>query len=149
MYDAVEEMAELKNKSWAYIEKAEARRERPNWDEYYLGIARAVSRRGECLRRRVGAVIVRDYSIVSTGYNGAPAGEVSCLQGGCPRAVSDATPGTDYAAYGCVAIHAEANAIIRAGRDRCLGATIYVTSKPCDMCEPLIKAAGIERVIYG
>jgi dCMP deaminase len=121
---------------------------RPTPDEYYLGIAEAVSKRAECSRRLVGAIVVRDHTIVSTGYNGAPAGERSCLDGACPRATSNAEPGTGYAASGCVAIHAEANAIIRAGRDRCLGATIYVNQPPCDLCSALIKAAGIARVVY-
>ena len=137
------------NTSWAKVFEAEKQKlVRPDWDTYYLGIAKAVAARGECTRRRVGAVIVRDHTIISTGYNGAPAGETSCLQGGCPRALSGATPGRDYAASGCVAIHAEANAIIRAGRERCLGATIYVTAPPCELCAPLIKAAGIERVVH-
>lgn len=122
--------------------------ERPDWDTYYLGIAEAVSKRGECIRRQVGAVIVREHSIVSTGYNGAPAGEVSCLDNGCPRAFSNARPGTGYAASGCRAIHAETNAIIRAGRERCIGATIYVTAQPCDLCAPLVAAAGITRVVW-
>lgn len=121
---------------------------RPDWDEYYLGIADAVSARGECLRRRVGAVIVRDHSIVSTGYNGAPAGEPSCLEGACPRANSGVRPGSGYSESGCRAIHAESNAIIRAGLDRCLGATIYITDEPCDLCTPLIQAAGITRVVF-
>lgn len=122
--------------------------ERPDWDTYYLNIAEAVSRRAECTRRKVGAVIVRDHSIVATGYNGAPSGFRSCLDGACPRAHSSASPGTDYAISGCTAIHAETNAIIRAGRERTLGATIYITHKPCDLCTPLIEAAGIARIVH-
>lgn len=121
---------------------------RPNWTDYYLGIAAAVAKRGECTRRQVGAVIVKDHTIVATGYNGAPPGQASCLDGGCPRAFTDATPGTGYAATGCTAVHAEANAIIRAGRDRCIGATLYVTCEPCDLCSPLLDAAGIARTIW-
>ena len=121
---------------------------RPSWDSYYLGIAEAVSKRGECTRRQVGAVIVKNHTIVSTGYNGSAPGEKSCLDGHCPRASSNAAPGVGYAASGCTVIHAEANAVIRAGRDRCLGAAIYITDEPCELCAPLIKAAGIERVIY-
>jgi dCMP deaminase len=117
---------------------------RPGVDAYYLGIAEAVGARAECVRRKVGAVIVKDHTIVATGYNGAPPGWPSCLSGACPRAKSRATPGTGYAASGCAAIHAEVNAIIRAGRDRCIGATLYVTSDPCDLCTPLIAAAGID-----
>lgn len=120
---------------------------RPNVDEYYLGIAAAVAARGECTRRRVGAVIVRDQTIVGTGYNGAPPGEKSCLDGACPRAVAFAPRGSGYAESGCVVIHAETNAIIRAGRDRCVGATLYVSSEVCEMCRPLIRAAGIIRVV--
>ena len=121
---------------------------RPTFDEYYLGIAQAVAARGECVRRRVGAVIVSGGdTIVATGYNGAPPGEPSCLDGACPRATRHVLAGTGYADTGCHAIHAEANAIIRAGRERCLGATIYVTDEPCDLCAPLIRAAGIARVV--
>lgn len=122
---------------------------RPTWNEYYLGIAESVSKRGECTRRQVGAVIVKDHTIVSTGYNGSPPGRASCLEGHCPRATNpDAEPGTGYSSSGCVAIHAEANAIMRAGRERCVGATIYINTVPCDLCMPLIEAAGIERMIY-
>lgn len=120
---------------------------RPTVDEYYLGIAQAVAARGECTRRQVGAVIVRDQTIVGTGYNGAPPGEPSCLDGACPRAASGAEAGSGYAESGCVAIHAETNAIIRAGRERCLGATLYVTSPCCVLCAPLVRAAGIARVV--
>lgn len=122
---------------------------RPSVDDYYLGIAAAVAARAECSRRQVGAVIVRDSTIVGTGFNGAPPGELSCLDGACPRAraFGAITPGTGYAASGCTAIHAESNAIIRAGRDRCLGATLYVTHECCDLCAPLVRAAGIARVV--
>lgn len=121
---------------------------RPDWDKYYLGIADAVSKRGECKRRQVGAVIVKNHTIVSTGYNGFPPKVSSCLDGHCPRAESNAKPGTGYGESGCGAIHAEANAIIRAGRDRCIDATIYVTDEPCVLCGPLIAAAGITTIIY-
>jgi len=121
---------------------------RPTFDEYYLGIAEAVSKRGECSRRQVGAVIVREHTIIATGYNGAPAGAPSCLDGMCPRATSEARPGVDYAQSGCKVIHAEANAVIRAGRDRCLRATIYITEEPCILCAPLIQASGITTAIY-
>jgi dCMP deaminase len=120
---------------------------RPSWDAYYLGIAEAVSKRGECTRRQVGAIIVNGQSIISTGYNGAPPGQPSCLDGACPRAATAVPSGTAYGASGCVAIHAEANAIIRAGRDRCINATIYVNHNPCDLCLPLIIAAGIGYIV--
>lgn len=121
---------------------------RPTIDEYYLGIAHAVAARAECSRRKVGAVLVRNETIVGTGFNGSPPGEPSCLDGACPRAASGPVkPGTGYAESGCVAIHAETNAIIRAGRERCLGATLYVTHECCDLCAPLVRASGITRVV--
>lgn len=148
---------------------------RPDWDEYFLGIAKAVAARADCTRSQVGAVIVRDNQIIQPGYNGAPPGMPGCLSdGACPRGrhfntgyvidtdevlchcgnawpCPDAVePGSGYdtGPGACISVHAEANAIIRAGRDRCLGATIYVTRKPCDGCLRLILAAGIERLIW-
>lgn len=120
---------------------------RPTIDEYYLGIAQAVSARAECVRRKIGAVIVKDDAIIGTGFNGAPPGERSCLDGACPRARKDVVAGIGYAETGCVAIHAEVNAIIRAGRERCLGATLYVTDTCCVLCAPIVRAAGIIRVV--
>ena len=121
---------------------------RPDWTDYYIGIAGAVSARGECHRRQVGAVIVKNNSVISTGYNGAPAGQPSCLDGACPRAFSDATAGEGYSDSGCVVIYAEMNAIMRAGRENCIDADIYITDEPCEMCKPLIKAAGIRNIYH-
>lgn len=125
--------------------------DRPGWDRYYLDIALAVAARGECTRNRVGAVIVGDQTILSTGYNGAPPGAVSCLAGGCPRGqhtLEEIPSGSGYAETGCTVIHAEANAIIRAGREQCTGATIYITSNPCPGCTSLIRASGLERAVW-
>jgi dCMP deaminase len=121
---------------------------RPDWDTYFLGIAEAVSRRWECTRRQVGAVIVKNHRIVSTGYNGAPAGAPSCLEGACPRAASGVEPGSSYdtGPGSCVAIHAEANSLLYANRADCEGATIYITAAPCDGCRKLIAGAGINSV---
>lgn len=121
---------------------------RLTWDEYFLGIAAAVSRRADCSRRQVGAVVVRDRRIVSTGYNGSPPGGASCLQGECPRAASDVLPGSSYdtGPGSCVAVHAELNALLYAGVDGCKGSTLYCTDKPCDGCSKIIKASGIEVV---
>lgn len=122
---------------------------RPSWDNYFLNIAKAVSERADCSRRKVGAVIVRDNRIVSTGYNGSPPKAASCLDGACPRANSDAEPGSSYdtGPGACIAIHAEANAILYAGIDGCKGSTMYVTDTPCEGCQKLILASGIEWVI--
>jgi dCMP deaminase len=150
---------------------------RPTWDEYFLGIAEAVSARADCTRRQVGAVVVKDNRIRSTGYNGSPPGGPSCLAGECPRGLHSQVivehPENGYLAFGCrcgndwpcpkavdpgssydagagscVASHAEANALLYAGRDQTLGATLYLTSAPCDGCERLVRAAGISRVIW-
>ncbi len=117
---------------------------RPEWDKYFLEIARTVSIRSDCERDRVGAVIVGpDRRIRATGYNGAPAGKPGCLT--CPRRTSDVAPGTDYS--NCVAVHAEANALIYCDRSDLKGATIYVTREPCYSCRKWIEASGIVRVV--
>lgn len=121
---------------------------RPSVSENYLEIAEAVSRRGECVRRRVGAVIVKDQAIVATGFNGAPPGQRSCLDGACPRATAkDVIPGEGYERSRCRVIHAELNAALRADWDRMQGSVMYVTDEPCEMCRPMIEASGISRVV--
>jgi len=127
---------------------------RPTKDEYYLGIAEAVSRRSTCLRRQYGAVIVRNDEIISTGYNGAPRGEDNCTDiGSCPRENLPHNSG-EYSL--CRAVHAEANAIISASRRDTEGATLYIAgfengirleAEPCPQCRKLIKNAGIGYVI--
>lgn len=122
-------------------------RERPGWDEYGLGIARAVAVRSDCLRRQVGAVILtREHWLAGGGYNASPAGEPGCCDGACSRALSNVPSGTgDY--DNCTAIHAESNSIIHSNhRDR-QGATIYVTHPPCAGCYKLIKGSGISRIV--
>lgn len=121
---------------------------RPDWDEYFLGIATAVATRADCTRRKVGAVVVKDRRIRGTGYNGAPAGEPGCST--CPRRDSGVEPGSSYdtGAGACVAIHAEANALLYCDREDLLGADLYLTTNPCDGCLKLIKAAGIKRVVW-
>lgn len=124
---------------------------RPPWDSYFMGIVEAVSKRADCRRRQVGAVIVKNHRIVATGYNGAPAGEGSCLAGECPRGLLSVEElehlSPDYA--NCRALHAEMNAIAYASRTDTEGATIFLSCEPCDMCSKLIRAAGIERIVYG
>lgn len=125
---------------------------RPDMDTYYMGIAVAVLARADCTRRKVGAVVVLGDRIVSTGYNGAPSGQPGCLtNGACPRgqlSALDVAPGSSYdtGPGSCIALHAEQNAILRAGRD-CRGATLYVTEEPCDGCSRLIAGAGFARVV--
>ncbi len=121
---------------------------RPDWDEYFLGIAHAVAARSDCHRRKVGAVVVKDRRIRGTGYNGAPAGEPGCLS--CPRRLSGVEPGSSYdtGTGACVAIHAEANALVYSDRTDLHGATLYLTTDPCDGCRKLIKASGVVRVVW-
>lgn len=118
---------------------------KPDWDDYFLGIATAVARRSGCHRANVGAVIVSpDRIIQATGYNDAPPGRPGCDT--CPHRLSLSGPGSS-AYEPCVAVHAEANAIIYAGRSGALSGTIYVTTRPCDGCKKLIQAAGIVRIV--
>lgn len=124
---------------------------RPDWDTYFLGIATAVAARADCTRRKVGAVIITpDKRIVSTGYNGAPTGGPSCLKGECPRA-SSGVPGLssyDTGPGACIALHAEANALLYADRADRIGSTLYITCEPCDGCMRLIKGSGISRIVH-
>lgn len=127
---------------------------RPDWDDYFLGLAKAVAARADCRRRKAAAVIVKDHRVVSTGYNGGPAGGASCLAGECPRGLlsyEELREHTDYeSGLGrCVAIHAEANAIIHADFEDMVGATIYMTpGMPCPGCAKLISGTGIKRVVW-
>ncbi len=128
---------------------------RPEWDDYFLHIAFAVSTRADCTRRKVGAVIVDEHHrIVSTGYNGAPAGKPGCLtDAACPRgkmSMNDVAPRSSYdtGLGSCIAVHAEANALLYADGMRTRGATLYCTDKPCDGCQRLIEGAGVKHVVW-
>ncbi len=121
---------------------------RPDWDDYFMEIARVAARRGNCLRRKVGAVVVRDRRIISTGYNGTPTGVRNCCEGGCPRCASDRPSGAGLAE--CVCSHAEENAITQAA---CHGiavrdASLYSTMSPCLICAKMIINAGIREVVF-
>jgi dCMP deaminase len=124
---------------------ASDRATRQSWDEYFLGLAAAAATRSNCSRRQVGAVIVRDRHIRSTGYNGPPSGYGHCDDGACPRAGTDAPRGFDYDT--CVAIHAEANALLFAAPADRAGATLYTTGAPCFSCAKLIANSGISEVV--
>ena len=116
-------------------------RVRASWDEYFMAIARVVATRSTCDRKHVGAVIVRDRTILSTGYNGSIRGMPHCTDAGHMME-------NDH----CVAtIHAEANAIIQAAKNGVLidGGMIYVTASPCWNCFKQIANAGIRRIVYG
>ena len=121
---------------------------RPGWDEYYLGIARAVAVRSNCIRRQVGAVIVVDNAIIATGYNGTPLGVRNCCDGGCPRCASEAPSGAAYDS--CICVHAEQNAIVFAARhgNATQGGTLYTTLRPCFGCLKESIQAGIREIVF-
>lgn len=131
---------------------------RISWDDYFLEIAKVVSKRSTCLRRHYGAVIVRDNKIISTGYNGAPRGEENCCDRKyCEREEKQIPAGERYEL--CRGVHAEQNAIINADSAAMEGATIYIygtsvrdgslaSGKPCMLCERMIKNARIARITY-
>jgi dCMP deaminase len=123
-------------------------RDRPSWDEYFMNIARVVASRSNCVKRFVGAVIVVDRRIISTGYNGTPRGVRNCNEGGCPRCNQAAESGTRLDE--CLCSHAEENAIVQAAYHgvSVRGSTIYTTLHPCLMCTKMIINAGIEEVVY-
>jgi dCMP deaminase len=120
---------------------------RPSWDEYFMDIARLVSGRSTCLRRHVGAVIVKDRRILATGYNGAPSGLPHCDETGCVRQQHNVPPGERHEL--CRGIHAEQNAIIQSANygTGIAGSTIYSTHHPCSVCAKMIINAGIVRVV--
>ena len=132
--------------------------ERVSKHNYYLDIAQTVSERSTCLRKRYGAIIVKNDSIISTGYNGAPRGRKNCTDLGiCMRNKLNIPRGERYEL--CRSLHAEANAIIAASRDQMLGATLYMVcvnsetnelesgTCSCMMCKRQVINAGIERVV--
>ena len=128
---------------------------RLEWDEYFLNIAREVSKRSTCLKRQYGAVIVdKNKTIVSTGYNGSPRGEVNCCDiGKCERLHIPHNTG-EYS--NCHSVHAEMNSLLFSSKTDMLGGTLYlygeengkaIDSEPCPVCMRLIKNAGIARLV--
>lgn len=120
---------------------------RQSWDEYFLGLAAAAAGRSNCSRRAVGAVVVQRRRIRATGYNGPPSGYGHCDAGFCPRAASAVLRGAGY--DDCVAVHAEANALLFADLADREGATLYTTAAPCFGCAKLIANSGIAEVVAG
>ncbi|KIK30217.1 hypothetical protein PISMIDRAFT_87372, partial [Pisolithus microcarpus 441] len=118
---------------------------RPRWDSYFMTLADLASQRSNCMKRRVGAILVRDNRIVATGYNGTPRGVKNCNEGGCAHCngVSIAN-GTD-----CLCLHAEENALLEAGRDRVgPNAILYCNTCPCLKCTIKIIQSGVKEVVY-
>jgi len=121
---------------------------RPDWDSYFMEIAQVVSKRSTCLRRSVGAVLVKDKQILSTGYNGTPKGLPHCEEVGCLRQQLHVPSGQNHEL--CRGIHAEQNAVIQAAvhGSSTDGATIYCTHQPCVVCTKILINAGIKRIVY-
>ena len=121
---------------------------RPPIDTYFLNIAKVIATRSTCMRLEVGAVIVKDKQIISTGYNGAPSGMLHCSAIGCIRQDEKIASGVMQEL--CRAVHAEQNAIIQAALHgvSTKGATIYCTHQPCILCAKMIINAQIKRVVY-
>lgn len=122
--------------------------ERPSWDSYFMSIAENVSSRATCLRRRVGAVIVKDKRILATGYNGPPSGISHCTPETCLRLKYNVPSGERHEL--CRGLHAEQNAIIQAAYHgvSIKGADIYVTHQPCSICTKMLINSGIVKFIY-
>lgn len=122
--------------------------ERPPWDDYFMEIARVVAKRSTCLRRRVGAIVVLEKRILTTGYNGAPTGLAHCLEVGCLREKMGIPSGERHEL--CRGLHAEQNAIIQAAvwGISIKGATLYVTCQPCALCAKMLINAGIKKIVY-
>ncbi|KAF2445429.1 hypothetical protein P171DRAFT_358518, partial [Karstenula rhodostoma CBS 690.94] len=120
---------------------------RPSWDQYFMQLADLAAHRSNCMKRRVGCVIVREKRVISTGYNGTPRGMTNCSDGGCPRCNTAAKGGVDLST--CLCLHAEENALLEAGRDR-IGATstLYCNTCPCLTCSVKITQVGISEVVY-
>lgn len=129
------------------VKKGKERTNRPSWDEYFMNIAKLVATRSTCLRRKVGAVVVKDKQILATGYNGAPTGITHCDKVGCLREELGIPSGQRHEI--CRALHAEQNAFLQAAKHgvNLSGAALYITVQPCSICAKMIINAGIKKII--
>ena len=121
---------------------------RPSWDEYFQTITRDVAERSTCIRRHVGAIIVKDKRILATGYNGSPAGVRHCIETGCLREQLGIPSGQKHEL--CRGTHAEQNAVIQAAKHGVSidGSTVYCTNQPCIVCAKILINAGVREVVY-
>lgn len=124
-----------------------AAHKRPSWDEYFLGIADLVSKRSTCLRRSVGAVLVKDKRILATGYNGAPSKIRHCIQTGCIREKLNVPSGERHEL--CRGLHGEQNAFLQAALHgtSVKGSSLYSTTQPCVICAKMLINAGIKEIV--
>jgi len=121
---------------------------RPSYDEYFMEMANVVSKRSTCIRRKVGAILVKNKHILSTGYNGAPKGLKHCSEVGCLRETMDVPSGERHEL--CRGLHAEQNAIIQAAvfGVSIKGSVLYCTNTPCVVCVKMIINAGVEEIVF-
>ncbi len=122
--------------------------DRPSWNDYFMGIADLVAGRATCIRRKVGAVLVKDRRILCSGYNGAPAGIPHCGETGCLRRQLNVPSGVKHEL--CRGVHAEQNVIIQAAYHgvAVAGATLYCTNQPCSICAKMLINAGISEIYF-
>ncbi|KIJ66261.1 hypothetical protein HYDPIDRAFT_174410 [Hydnomerulius pinastri MD-312] len=127
------------------LDMLNAARLRPQWDTYFMTLADLASQRSNCMKRRVGAILVRENRIVATGYNGTPRGVTNCNEGGCAHCNRASIAGDNE----CLCLHAEENALLEAGRDRVgSNAILYCNTCPCLKCTIKIIQSGVKLVVY-
>merc|ERR1712126_288136 len=122
---------------------------RPNWDEYFMSVAISTAKRTNCIKRGVGAVVVKNNRIIGCGYNGTPFNVPNCYEGSCQRCFNqNISAGQNL--HNCICLHAEVNAlaVISGGRNQAMGSNLYVTLHPCLDCAKLICQYGIASVYY-
>lgn len=123
---------------------------RLSWDQYFMEIAYLTSQRSNCIKRKVGAIIVKDNRILSQGYNGTPSGFINCFDGGCKRCneqyYNDSGKGKDLDL--CICLHAEENCLLFVSKNDLLDSTIYTTLFPCIGCLKKILQCKIKRIVY-
>ncbi|KAK9486418.1 cytidine deaminase-like protein [Lipomyces starkeyi] len=120
---------------------------RPSWDAYFMELANLAARRSNCMKRRVGCVLVRGKRVIATGYNGTPRGIENCNEGGCTRCNSGGTDGSNLGT--CLCLHAEENALMESGRERIADESVlYCNTCPCLTCSIKIVQMGLKEVVY-
>ena len=129
------------------MKKKKSPPQRPSWDEYFLEVAHLVAKRATCIRRSVGAVLVKDKKILATGYNGAPSGLKHCIDIGCLREKLKVPSGQRHEL--CLGLHAEQNVILQAALygTSTKGSTLYITNQPCMICAKMLINAGIREIV--
>ncbi|MCK8828025.1 cytidine/deoxycytidylate deaminase family protein [Natroniella acetigena] len=130
------------------MELNNSKQERPSWEEYFIEMTQVVAKRSTCLRRKVGALLVKDKRVLATGYNGVPSGLEHCQEVGCLREQKEVPSGERHEL--CRGLHAEQNAIIQAALHGISieGAILYCTHQPCILCTKMIINAGIDQIIF-